>query len=483
MNEILLPLRLLRRLAAGLSITVIAACGGGVGSGGTGAVAGGVEGTVTGFGSVVVDGVPIDDSATAAMVESRPGVLELADVKLGQRVTVQLERADVAKALRVDPTLIGAVSALRTGGFTVLGQTVLANVDAAAGPVTQFGGGYASLASVAAGDVVEVHGLIVPQGAGHAVQATRIDKRSALPAYLGVSGPVSQLGSDGANRFAIGALQVDASGPGVVVGGLLADGRQVAVLAAAGALRVEAGVPNLVAAQARLRGLDAIGEPATTSGRVAALDPGARRFKVGSITVDYANARLTPPVLDIAEGQYVRVRGAVSGLDRIEAEHVVLRSGGNGAAAAELKGNIVGFDAATSTFTVRDVAVDASAAALTGCPAGGLAEGLYVEVAGALGPTGVRASAVTCSAEPGGANVSREGTAGAVGQAQFELGTASGTVVVHWTARTLFRDVTPETLDGATVTVDGRFVDGVLEARKITKAGSAGPPAKTPATR
>ena len=471
-----------RALLAGLAVATIAACGGGVGSGGTGAIAGGIEGTVTGFGSVVVDGVAIDDSAVAATVEARPGVLELAEVKLGQRVVIQLGQADVAKALRVDPTLLGSVGARVTNGFTVLGQTVLANADAAAGPVTQFGGGYASLASVAPGDVVEVHGMIVPQGGGHAVQATRIDKRSVLPAYLGVFGPVSQLGVAGARRFAIGALQVDASGPGVVVGGTLADGRNVAVLAAADALSVEAGVPKLVASQVRLRVLDAVGDAATVSGRVAALDTAARRFKVGSVSVDYANARLTPPVLDIADGQYVRVRGTVSGLDQIDAEHVVLRSG-NGAAPGELKGNIVGLDASTSTFTVRGVAVDASGATLTGCPAGGLAEGLYVEVTGPLGPGGVRATAVRCTAEPGGGTVSRAGTAGAVGQGQFELATAGGTLVVHWTSQTLFRNVTAATLDGAVVTVDGRLVDGVLEARKIGAAANAGRPTTPPVQR
>ena len=53
---------------AALSLAAwLAGCGGGVGSGGTGSPVGYSEGSVTGFGSVIVDGTAFDDSrATAA---------------------------------------------------------------------------------------------------------------------------------------------------------------------------------------------------------------------------------------------------------------------------------------------------------------------------------------------------------------------------------------------------------------------------------
>ena len=39
--------------------------------------------------------------------------------------------------------MIGAVEALRADNFSVLGRAVRVNGNAALGPVTQFGGGYA----------------------------------------------------------------------------------------------------------------------------------------------------------------------------------------------------------------------------------------------------------------------------------------------------------------------------------------------------
>ena len=77
-----------RTTLAGLSLAMLAAlsaCNGGgsdttstagVGSGGTGYA----SGTVTGFGSVVVDGVTIDDRSAAVDVEVSPGVTGDGDV-------------------------------------------------------------------------------------------------------------------------------------------------------------------------------------------------------------------------------------------------------------------------------------------------------------------------------------------------------------------------------------------------------------------
>ena len=57
----------------------------GVGSGGSGVA----SGTVTGFGSVIVDGVEYDDSGASRQSEDAAGGLVNAPVKLGQQVQVQ----------------------------------------------------------------------------------------------------------------------------------------------------------------------------------------------------------------------------------------------------------------------------------------------------------------------------------------------------------------------------------------------------------
>ncbi|HJW10212.1 MAG TPA: hypothetical protein VJ598_00410, partial [Albitalea sp.] len=101
------------RLCAALcGVALISSCGGGaVGSGGTGALPDSVSvGTVNGYGSVVIDGVAYDDRQTAAVAEIEPGRDVAVEALLGQRVEVASDAAGVAKSLRVDAALAGAVT-------------------------------------------------------------------------------------------------------------------------------------------------------------------------------------------------------------------------------------------------------------------------------------------------------------------------------------------------------------------------------------
>jgi hypothetical protein len=123
----------------------------------------------------------------------------------------------------------------------------------------------------------------------------------------------------------------------------------------------------------------------------------------------------------------------------------------------------------TSSFTVRDVAVDASGAVLENCPASGLANGLYVELQGSLAATGVVATQVHCEGEPAGATVERAGVAGSVdaAAATFVLTGSGAPVQVRWTANTFFEHVSAATLAGKPVQVQGQFSGSVLIAQKI----------------
>lgn len=449
----------------------LVACGGGVGSGGTGISAGVAQGTVNGFGSVVVDGLRFDDRNVAARREDEPGLERATEVRLGQRVELAYE-AGTASRLLVRAALAGPVaSVVAPDRFVVLGQTVLVNSDAAAGPVTQFGGGYTGAAAVLAGDVIEVHGLIGMQAGGQVVQATRIDRLAVPPTSLKVSGIVAALGTGAASTFVIGGLTVDAATATVLpMGRHLVDGQRVTVWASPATLMNGAGAtPSLTATQVRIERLGAEGEEATLSGAIGALDALATRFELDGVTVRYGAATIGPAGTTLANGQYVRVRGRVQADGSVQAGSVTLRDGRN-EAEAELKGNIGDYDAATQTFRVRDVAVDASGAQIESCPGGTLAGGLYVEVEGRLGATGVLATEVHCEDEPGGATIEREGVAGTVdtSAATFVLTPASGAAItVRWTAQTYFGAVPPQTLAGARVEVVGVLVDGVLVAQKV----------------
>jgi hypothetical protein len=449
----------------------LVACGGGVGSGGTGISAGIAQGTVNGFGSVVLDGLRFDDRNVAARSEDEPGREVATEVRLGHRVELGYD-AGTANRLLVKATLAGPVAGvLAPGQFVVLGQTVLVNTDATAGPVTQFGGGYTGAAAVMAGDAIEVHGLIEMHAGVPVVQATRIERLAALPTYLKVSGIVAGLSGSPASTFLIGQLTVDVATAAVLPAGRgLANGQRVTVWALPSTLLNGAGgAPSLAAAQVRIEGLGARGDEATLSGTIGALDAVVARFDLGGVTVRYAGAVIAPAGTTLANGKYVRVRGRVQADGSLQADSVTLRDGSN-EAEAELKGNISAYDATTQTFQVRDVAVDASGAEIESCPGGNLADGLYVEVHGRLGPTGVLATEVHCEDEPDGATIERKGVAGSVDAtaATFVLTPTSGAAVtVQWTALTYFGGVTPQTLAGARVEVVGALVGGVLVAQKV----------------
>jgi len=180
-----------------------AACGGGVGTGGTGAFA---SGPITGFGSIVVNGVHFDESA--ARVEDDDGSGRSRDeLRLGMMVEVQSgeirDGAATASQVRIVSALVGAVQSKASDSLVVNGLTVRIN----AGTVVDdsLTGG---LAGVDIGRVVEVFGFVEPvQGS---VIATRIepDDNAAAFKFRGVVANFSAL----ARTFDIGGQHFVYSG-------------------------------------------------------------------------------------------------------------------------------------------------------------------------------------------------------------------------------------------------------------------------------
>jgi hypothetical protein len=456
----------MRAVAGVAGIVAVVACGGGgsVGSGGTGAPLGVAQGTVNGFGSVFVDGERFDDRNAPAVEEDSAGHDVAVEARLGHRVQIEFEQDGIARSLHVDGALRGIVSSRDATQFVVLGQTVRVNDDATKGPVTQFGGGYRTLADVAVNDIVDVHGIVVAQGQGSFVQATRVDHAAALP-FLKVTGIVSGLAGA---TFDLGSLRVTTANAVVLPGGAaLANGQVVKVLAPAAALSGS----TLAASRVRIDRQLPDGHTAVVSGALASLDTSAHTFFVEMQKVDHARANVVPAGATLANGQYVRVRGSLGSDGTLVASQVSVRDGRGNEVEAELHGNIIGFDAASRTFTLRDVVVDASGVTPQGCPSG-LSEGLFVEVEGRLSSTTVVATRVRCENPPPDATVEREGTAGNVSASAktFVLATSGGALDVTWSDRTFFRQVTPDTLDGKRVEVEGVLTGGTLAATKVKLA-------------
>lgn len=226
--------RTLRACTGLLAAVMLAACGGGggstasngVGVGGTGSAAG----PVSGFGSIIVNGVRFDDS-TAKVFDDVGTLMDRTDIKLGMLVDVQSGAFtdDAATGLRnatatqitYGSSLKGVVTAKSASSITVLGQVI--NVTS----TTVFDGFDTGLASVTASspnNLVEVHALFNPSTTQFT--ATRIERKSAPLSECKLAGTVNALNTN-AQTFFINGFSVAYAGATGVSG--LAEGQRVKV--------------------------------------------------------------------------------------------------------------------------------------------------------------------------------------------------------------------------------------------------------------
>jgi hypothetical protein len=305
------------------------------------------------------------------------------------------------------------------------------------------------------------------------VQATRIVKRLDSPAFIRVAGLVQGLSSGASKQFQIGALTIDYSAAALAPDSApLTEGAAVVAFAPPDRLGVQAGGSLRLAATAvRVKSVLSDGFDTYASGVVSQLDAGVGRFKLEGLTITYAPTIVLPSGASLANGQYVQARGMVGPDGVLAASRVTVRDG-RSQAESELRGTVVGFDSVAGTFSVRDVLVTLGSAPLGDCPSDGLRDGLFVEVEGSMNAQGVTAKEVECTSETPDSTVEREGVASGVDTAAstFTLLRSGGTSVrVQWTALTYFGSVTPQTLSGVKVEVEGVLADGVLRASKIKR--------------
>lgn len=466
---------------------VLAACGGGGGGGGT--VATGItppdtgaqtmSGTVTGFGSVIVDGVRIDNHAVQAAVDMEDGSSVPTELQLGQHVDVDHDANMVATAIHVVAEVKGPVDAVNTaaGTLSILGQTITINTDPTAGPVTVFEAPYTSLADVKVADVVEVHGLIKTDASGSStIQATRIAKKTP-DSYNRVSGVIAGL-STTSKTFMLGTLLIDYSSAKLLPDGVtLANGEEVHVSIPLGTITAGTAVKAVVV-RVKVHNGDSHSKESELGGAISTLDATAKTFTINGVKVDASAATFAQTgksFADLKQGTYVVVKGVFGTDGTLKASTIVIRSaeidtGGQ----VELHGTILNF-VSIANFTLRNVQVDASSATIdSSCTGITLADNVQVEVLGSLTATGtVKATAVACEQQHDGLSiVSREGVVSKVDATAktFTLTDEKGATTVQWSGTTLFLRVDAATLDGKTVEAEGVLTNGVLQAALIVLA-------------
>jgi hypothetical protein len=326
------------------------------------------QGAITGFGSVIVNGVRFS-STGASIKDNDANLLTHDDLHIGTTVQVVGTGNDVAgtgtaSSITVVHGVQGSISAITAPELTVLGQRVVTNAKTAYQNVS-------SLSSLAVGDTVEVYG---PRQADGSVLASLIEKK--IISIQALPGVVSSLNT-ATKTFSINGLTVNYAS--AVVTGVLANGVSVKAKATAPAIAgVLTATQVVVYSETSEYGTNAAGVIKIKG--VAGGAPVAGILTVSGTTVNVANA-LFQGGTAIVSGSVLEIRGTWNGttlmanLVEFEGARDAQVGGSN-----ELYGLISAFTS-ISNFVVNGVTVDGSSAVVTGTLSS-LVTGAYIEVKG-----------------------------------------------------------------------------------------------------
>lgn len=364
-------------LAAALAVM---GCGGG-GGGDTTALespAAYTAGPISGFGSIIVNGVRFDDSA-ATVGDDDNVSRSRSELKLGMMVAV--DSGAVANAsgralhVRFHTVALGPVEAVNAGAgtLTVLGQAVQTTTT------TVFGDGLSGgLASLAPGQVVSVHGLW--DAAASAYVATRIETKSNAPLYR-LRGNLANLDTT-AKTFTLGSAVIDYSAA-TLPATALANGQRVRVTLQPTAVNGR-WVATMVRAHDDNRPGD--GSHFHVRGSITAFTS-ATAFTVNDLPVDATNAVFDDGTAGVVLGARVEVEGqVVNGVLVASKVELESRHGDDDRHKFELHGAITSIDTTAKTFVLRGITVSygGSVSFDKGTEAG-LVVGAKVEVKGVRG--------------------------------------------------------------------------------------------------
>ena len=333
-------------LAAGL---VVAACGGGGGGGGSGGVdTGGTGsfsvGSISGFGSVIVNGVRFDDSR-ASFSDDDDESASSGSLRLGMVVEIEAESITAGTADTLgsgDATSVNVVSEIKgpveavnaADTLTVLGQSVVVNSS------TVFEDGL-TLGAITTGQVLEVYGFVQ---AGQ-VTATRIERESPGTSNFKLRGFIGNLDAVG-RAFNIGTARISYSG--IANPPALANGSFVRVR-----LDTTQVAGRWTATRLELRRELDDHDEAEVEGVITAYSGVGTSFEVNGLPVDAAGARFEDgSSANLAVGARVEVEGALrNGV--LRASKVEFRN----VEEFRLFGEAESFNATERSFVVRGVKI------------------------------------------------------------------------------------------------------------------------------
>ena len=283
-----------------------------------------VQGPITGFGSIIVNGVHYEIDRAQISVNGEASAA--ADLALGQLVTVRGTRdASAARgnadSVAFDANVEGLVDAIdaRAGTLVVLG-TLVKTSDTT---VLDLGSRPPAITSLALGDRVQVSGFVTADGA---IAATRIAARPAL-SRLRVRGTVANL-NRAAARFEINALTVDYRSAVVIEGfptGEPRDGDEVVVEGTRLNGRGELIAEELSLAESEL---DGDGDQADIEGLITRfVSPADFDVSGSAVTTSAATVYEGGSAADLQLNVKIKVEGSVGG-GVIQASKIEVKDGG-----------------------------------------------------------------------------------------------------------------------------------------------------------
>jgi len=313
-------------------------------------------GTISGFGSIIVNGVHYETSSSTFEIDDSPGSQD--DLSVGDVVLVQATQASgsttwTATSVTFDDNVEGPIAAgsrnATAGTFVVLGQTIITNAD------TSYDDSFAnpSFAGLSDGQVVEISGFVNADGA---IVATRIEPKPASTQFE-VTGIVAAHAS-GAMTFMINDLVVDYSSAASIrdfPGGVINDGDLVEVKGTA----FDAPSTTLTATDVEFKGGQLQGDAGVRveiEGLITRFGS-QTDFDVSGVTVDATSATFEGDAANIGLNVKVEVEGALNGSNVLVATKVDVRR----AKLIRIEAAVDSVDAASDTFVTLGItiAVDA----------------------------------------------------------------------------------------------------------------------------
>jgi Domain of unknown function (DUF5666) len=380
------------------ALFVLSACGGGGGAttGSTTPPASTATvyaaGPITGFGSVIVNGVRFDDSA-ATISDDDGNALAESQLHLGMQVECEGgpgsdDAHGVAHAIHVHAALLGPVTAVDTtaGTLTVLGQTVTTDAQTAFDSALANG-----LASVVVGAVVQVHGQF--DTTSQSYLATRIELAAGANHYR-IRGTITAFDAT-AKTLAIGPTAVSFSTTTNVPTDL-AVGKLVVVRLATTPVGGVWTATAIADGQRLMQDHD----EAHLRGVISAFTS-ATQFSVDGTPVDASNAAFPGGQAGVVLGATVEIEGQLVNGTVVARQVEVDNEQAHDGSRVELHGTISALDTAAQTFVVRGVTVSwAGSVDFSNGSATALANGLFVEVHGGFSADGTVVDATRIDLKP-----------------------------------------------------------------------------------